>query len=68
MYPGEYPVYKQCDWLITAPYGYHVTLSFSHLAVEENSNCGYDSLKVRCDNVCRTNALRKLAHAINRDF
>ena len=44
-YPADYPPSKLCDWLITAPSGYHVTLSFSHLHLE--GNCDYDSLEVK---------------------
>ena len=46
-YPGIYPSSTMCAWLISAPSGHHVTLTFSNMAVEDNSNCYYDSINVQ---------------------
>ena len=46
-YPNDYPYNANCEWYISIPSGI-ILLVFTDFDVQDDSNCYYDSLKVRC--------------------
>ncbi|XP_078692084.1 sushi, von Willebrand factor type A, EGF and pentraxin domain-containing protein 1-like [Branchiostoma floridae x Branchiostoma belcheri] len=45
-YPGNYPNSAYCSWQISVRTGYVVAIRFSAFSLEDETNCGYDSLVV----------------------
>ncbi|XP_019619704.1 PREDICTED: dorsal-ventral patterning tolloid-like protein 1, partial [Branchiostoma belcheri] len=45
-YPGNYPNNAYCTWQISVSTGYVVAIRFSVLSLEDETNCGYDSLAI----------------------
>ncbi|XP_047205867.1 cubilin [Girardinichthys multiradiatus] len=45
-YPNMYPSPSRCAWLLEAPTGYTITLSFSYFNLESHTTCSWDSVTV----------------------
>ncbi|XP_068604308.1 cubilin [Brachionichthys hirsutus] len=45
-FPNTYPSPSQCAWLLEAPVGHTITLTFSYFNLEHHSQCGWDSLTI----------------------
>nr|XP_020470999.1 cubilin [Monopterus albus] len=45
-YPNMYPDLSRCAWLLEAPAGHTITLTFSYFNVEHHSACGWDSVTI----------------------
>uniref|UniRef100_A0A3Q2TAZ9 Cubilin n=1 Tax=Fundulus heteroclitus TaxID=8078 RepID=A0A3Q2TAZ9_FUNHE len=45
-YPNMYPSPSRCAWLLEAPIGHTITLSFSYFTLEPHTTCGWDSVTV----------------------
>ncbi|XP_065114614.1 cubilin [Paramisgurnus dabryanus] len=45
-YPNQYPSPSRCAWLLEAPEGHTITLTFTYFEVEEHSQCGWDSVTI----------------------
>ncbi|XP_076146859.1 cubilin [Alosa pseudoharengus] len=45
-YPNSYPGPSRCAWLLEAPQGHTITLTFSYFHVEEHSTCRWDSVTI----------------------
>ncbi|XP_034427678.1 cubilin [Hippoglossus hippoglossus] len=45
-YPGIYPNPSRCAWLLEAPVGHTITLTFSYFNLEPHSTCGWDSVTI----------------------
>ena len=45
-YPNNYGKYENCNWLIQAPPGQRVLLSFTKFDIEYSSQCSYDSVNI----------------------
>ncbi|KAL9970450.1 hypothetical protein ACROYT_G022826 [Oculina patagonica] len=46
-YPNRYENYQNCQWLIKAPYGERIHITFTTFDVEyDGSGCRYDSVKI----------------------
>ncbi|XP_074549445.1 cubilin [Halichoeres trimaculatus] len=45
-YPNMYPSPSRCAWLLEAPAGHTITLTFSYFNLESHSQCGWDSLTI----------------------
>uniref|UniRef100_A0A8C2TAC3 Adhesion G-protein coupled receptor G6 n=1 Tax=Coturnix japonica TaxID=93934 RepID=A0A8C2TAC3_COTJA len=43
-YPSDYPNSQSCKWVIRAPHGFIIQLTFSDFDIEEAPGCIYDSL------------------------
>ncbi|XP_042668587.1 adhesion G-protein coupled receptor G6 isoform X3 [Centrocercus urophasianus] len=43
-YPNDYPNSQACKWIIRAPHGFIIQLTFSDFDIEEAPGCIYDSL------------------------
>ncbi|XP_072188036.1 adhesion G-protein coupled receptor G6 isoform X2 [Excalfactoria chinensis] len=43
-YPSDYPNSQSCKWIIRAPHGFIIQLTFSDFDIEEAPGCIYDSL------------------------
>ncbi|KAM6162076.1 cubilin isoform 2-T2 [Erethizon dorsatum] len=46
-YPGSYSSLTHCSWLVEAPAGHTITLTFSDFDIETHSSCAWDSVTVR---------------------
>ncbi|XP_014605735.1 PREDICTED: cubilin-like [Polistes canadensis] len=49
-FPNEYENSKNCSWIINAPIGNKINLTFSHFDVEgpmKNNSCNYDYLEIK---------------------
>ncbi|XP_067930809.1 cubilin-like [Watersipora subatra] len=45
-YPGYYAHDRQCTWLITAPEGRRVTITFDAFDIEAHSSCAFDYVQI----------------------
>ncbi|KAM4534255.1 cubilin [Odontesthes bonariensis] len=45
-YPNLYPSPSRCAWLLEAPVGHTITLTFSYFNLEPHSTCGWDSVTI----------------------
>ncbi|KAG7219563.1 hypothetical protein INR49_018990 [Caranx melampygus] len=45
-YPSSYPSPSRCAWLLEAPEGHTITLTFSYFNLEPHSTCGWDSVTI----------------------
>uniref|UniRef100_A0A673AMU3 Cubilin n=1 Tax=Sphaeramia orbicularis TaxID=375764 RepID=A0A673AMU3_9TELE len=45
-YPSVYPSPSRCAWLLEAPAGHTITISFSYFNLEAHSSCGWDSVTI----------------------
>ncbi|XP_017555843.2 cubilin [Pygocentrus nattereri] len=45
-YPNNYPSPSRCAWLLEAPEGHTITLTFTYFEVEEHSECSWDSVTI----------------------
>uniref|UniRef100_A0A4W4F6Q8 Cubilin n=1 Tax=Electrophorus electricus TaxID=8005 RepID=A0A4W4F6Q8_ELEEL len=45
-YPEIYPSPSRCAWLLEAPEGHTITLTFTYFEVEEHSQCSWDSVSI----------------------
>ncbi|XP_029452365.1 adhesion G-protein coupled receptor G6 isoform X3 [Rhinatrema bivittatum] len=45
-YPNEYPSSQECRWILQAPPGFIIHLTFLDFEIEEAPNCMYDSLSI----------------------
>ncbi|XP_034025114.1 cubilin [Thalassophryne amazonica] len=45
-YPNVYPSPSRCAWLLEAPVGHTITLTFSTFNLEHHSTCGWDSVTI----------------------
>ncbi|CAG5895667.1 unnamed protein product [Menidia menidia] len=45
-YPNPYPSPSRCAWLLEAPVGHTIVLTFSNFNLEPHSQCGWDSVTV----------------------
>ena len=45
-YPGTYPNNAKCQYKITVPLGYTLSLKLTHLDIEMDRSCEYDSLEI----------------------
>ncbi|KAG9276492.1 cubilin [Astyanax mexicanus] len=45
-YPDSYPSPSRCVWLLEAPEGHTITLTFTYFEVEEHSQCSWDSVTI----------------------
>uniref|UniRef100_A0A3Q3W0B5 Cubilin n=1 Tax=Mola mola TaxID=94237 RepID=A0A3Q3W0B5_MOLML len=45
-YPNTYPSPSRCAWLLEAPVGHTITITFSYFNLEGHSECGWDSLTI----------------------
>ncbi|KAG7527098.1 cubilin [Solea senegalensis] len=45
-YPNTYPGPSRCAWLLEAPMGHTITLTFSYFNLELHPTCGWDSVSV----------------------
>ncbi|KAK3572019.1 hypothetical protein QTP86_022249 [Hemibagrus guttatus] len=45
-YPNNYPSPSRCAWLLEAPEGHTITLTFTYFQVEEHSQCNWDSVTI----------------------
>ncbi|XP_076436087.1 cubilin-like isoform X2 [Babylonia areolata] len=46
-FPGNYRNNQDCVYIITAPAGYQVTLTFTDFNLEASKNCSYDYMEIR---------------------
>ncbi|XP_053575647.1 ovochymase-1 [Bombina bombina] len=58
-YPGLYPSYTTCHWIIEAPKDHIIKLWFEDFALEFQKNCEYDHVSIYDENE-ETNLLAKL--------
>lgn len=49
-YPDNYPNSQACKWILQAPAGYIIQLSFLHFDLEEAPGCIYDKVVVNTGN------------------
>uniref|UniRef100_A0A3P8P3F5 Cubilin n=1 Tax=Astatotilapia calliptera TaxID=8154 RepID=A0A3P8P3F5_ASTCA len=45
-YPNLYPSPSRCAWLLEAPEGHTITLTFTYFNLESHNTCGWDSLTI----------------------
>uniref|UniRef100_A0A672RHK4 CUB domain-containing protein n=1 Tax=Sinocyclocheilus grahami TaxID=75366 RepID=A0A672RHK4_SINGR len=45
-YPNNYPSPSRCTWLLEAPVGHTIILTFTYFEMEEHSQCTWDSVTV----------------------
>ncbi|XP_028288640.1 cubilin [Parambassis ranga] len=45
-YPNDYPSPSRCAWLLEAPVGHTIVLTFSYFNLEPHSTCGWDSVSI----------------------
>ncbi|XP_047455679.1 cubilin [Mugil cephalus] len=45
-YPDVYPGPSRCAWLLEAPEGHTITLTFTYFHLEAHSTCGWDSVTI----------------------
>ncbi|XP_072307339.1 cubilin [Eucyclogobius newberryi] len=45
-YPAVYPGPSRCAWLLEAPAGHTITLTFTYFSLEPHSSCSWDSLTI----------------------
>ncbi|XP_061094184.1 cubilin [Conger conger] len=45
-FPNNYPSPSRCAWLLEAPEGHTITLTFTYFQVEAHSKCSWDSLTI----------------------
>uniref|UniRef100_A0A665V841 Cubilin n=1 Tax=Echeneis naucrates TaxID=173247 RepID=A0A665V841_ECHNA len=45
-YPNSYPSPSRCAWLLEAPEGHTISLTFAYFNLELHSTCGWDSLTI----------------------
>uniref|UniRef100_A0A8C1I6Q0 Cubilin (intrinsic factor-cobalamin receptor) n=1 Tax=Cyprinus carpio TaxID=7962 RepID=A0A8C1I6Q0_CYPCA len=45
-YPNNYPSPSRCTWLLEAPVGHTIILTFTYFEVEEHSQCRWDSVTI----------------------
>ncbi|XP_015810319.3 cubilin [Nothobranchius furzeri] len=45
-YPNMYPSPSRCAWLLEAPLGHTITLTFSYFNLEPHTTCGWDSVTI----------------------
>ncbi|KAJ8376962.1 hypothetical protein SKAU_G00075420 [Synaphobranchus kaupii] len=45
-YPNNYPSPSRCAWLLEAPEGHTITLTFTYFQVEAHSQCSWDSVTI----------------------
>ncbi|KAI4871253.1 hypothetical protein NFI96_019773 [Prochilodus magdalenae] len=45
-YPNIYPSPSRCAWLLEAPEGHTITLTFTYFEVEQHSQCSWDSVTI----------------------
>ncbi|XP_070708966.1 cubilin [Pempheris klunzingeri] len=45
-YPNSYPSPSRCAWLLEAPVGHTITLTFTYFNLEPHSECGWDSVTI----------------------
>ncbi|XP_059901037.1 cubilin [Gadus macrocephalus] len=45
-YPDHYPGPSRCAWLLEAPEGHTITLTFTYFSLEAHSQCSWDSLTI----------------------
>uniref|UniRef100_A0A3B5L191 Cubilin n=1 Tax=Xiphophorus couchianus TaxID=32473 RepID=A0A3B5L191_9TELE len=45
-YPNMYPSPSRCAWLLEAPIGHTITLSFSYFNLESHATCSWDSVTI----------------------
>ncbi|KAJ8389047.1 hypothetical protein AAFF_G00124440 [Aldrovandia affinis] len=45
-YPNNYPSPSRCAWLLEAPQGHTITLTFTYFQVEAHSQCSWDSVTI----------------------
>ncbi|XP_021476232.2 cubilin [Oncorhynchus mykiss] len=45
-YPNLYPSPSRCTWLLEAPEGHTITLTFSYFNLEPHNTCGWDSVTI----------------------
>uniref|UniRef100_A0A4W6F2P1 Cubilin n=1 Tax=Lates calcarifer TaxID=8187 RepID=A0A4W6F2P1_LATCA len=45
-YPTIYPSPSRCAWLLEAPMGHTITLTFTYFNLEPHSTCGWDSVTI----------------------
>nr|XP_046226989.1 cubilin [Scatophagus argus] len=45
-YPNMYPSPSRCAWLLEAPLGHTITLTFSYFSLEPHSTCAWDSVTI----------------------
>jgi len=45
-YPGTYPNDAKCRYIISAPFGFTLSLNLTHLDIEVDVSCSYDSLQI----------------------
>ncbi|XP_046880031.1 cubilin [Hypomesus transpacificus] len=45
-YPNNYPMNSRCAWLLEAPEGHTITLTFTYFHVEAHSQCSWDSVTI----------------------
>ena len=46
-YPKDYPLNKDCTWIISVANGKTVQLQFREFELEKHSSCRYDYLEIR---------------------
>lgn len=46
LYPSTYPSPSRCAWLLEAPAGHTITLTFTYFNLEAHSTCGWDSVTI----------------------
>ncbi|NP_001003148.2 cubilin precursor [Canis lupus familiaris] len=46
-YPASYDSLTHCSWLLEAPQGFTITLTFSDFDIEDHATCAWDSVSVR---------------------
>lgn len=46
-FPNQYPLNKECTWIILVPNSKNIKLQFREFELEKHSNCRYDYLEVR---------------------
>ncbi|TRY89102.1 hypothetical protein DNTS_004573 [Danionella cerebrum] len=45
-YPDSYPSPSRCTWLLEAPVGHTITITFTYFEVEDHSQCAWDSVTI----------------------
>ncbi|XP_056155801.1 cubilin [Lampris incognitus] len=45
-YPNTYPSPSRCAWLLEAPEGHTITLTFGYFSLEPHTTCGWDSVTI----------------------
>ncbi|XP_028815099.1 cubilin [Denticeps clupeoides] len=45
-YPGNYPGQSRCAWLLEAPEGHTISLTFTYFQVEAHDTCSWDSVTI----------------------